>query len=59
MKMLLTLTLKQRLDGTDSTMYEADRDELIEKLEAAGWAVELADEEELDFDEGDDDEALD
>ena len=40
-------------------MYEADRDELIEKLEAAGWAVELADEEELDFDEGDDDEALD
>lgn len=48
MQTIVTLILRRALDASDTTSYEAERDDLIEKLQEAGWRVTIDDEEDTD-----------
>jgi len=56
MKVLLTLSVRTGLEASDWDDYEAERDDLIERLETLGLKVEVEDEDEQDSYEPDDDE---
>jgi len=48
MRTIVTLMLRRALDASHTDSYEAERDDLIEKLQEAGWVVTIDDEEDTD-----------
>lgn len=48
MKTIVTLLIQRPIESSDDDAYEAERDEMIEKLQESGWTVTIEDETEDD-----------
>jgi hypothetical protein len=50
----LTLTVTRKINVGDSDEFEQERDDAVERLEAAGWTVDVSANDDADYSEEED-----